>query len=182
MQNTTYRSVGFTYDTSIYKGTCLASPYCPVAIFTANNYSIYAFSYIDNRMSFRIFVIDSSNNVVNSFELIGHRYVTEMEINCTNERLYIDGQSGRVSATFAQLGGVSCTSTASVCTRYVTIMSQYDLFIFFFFHQSNTHPNLKKTHKIPTYEQYPQLLRLQVNASVFFLLVFPWEVFALVST
>ena len=142
MQNIAYGSVGFTYDTSIYKGTCLDTTYCPVAVFSANSYSIYAFSYIDNRMSFRIFVIDSSNNVVNSFELTGDRYVTEMTIDCTNELLYIEGQTTTRQATFTQLGGVSCTSV--VCTRYVTSF----IFLFIFFFWLHKTPKYKKiTHK-----------------------------------
>ena len=113
---------------------CFNSKGCTVATFQRNGYRIYVLSYVDNRVAFHVFVVDTFNNVVNSFELKGDRYVNNMVIDCANEKLYIEGQYyqsgyGRVFATFAQLGhGIGCTGVTSTCPG----MSQSNLFFLFF--------------------------------------------------
>jgi hypothetical protein len=93
------------------KVTCFKNPnkldsssVCPVVVY--HGITTWAYSYIDNRVSFALVSYDANNKIVANVEKPGARYVWNVTSSIPDKEVIFFGQSNqRVDVPWATLGG-----------------------------------------------------------------------------
>lgn len=89
------------------------APTCPVVM--VNGYSVWAHSYLDNRIAMAISMYDPTGKLVKVWELPGARYVWQVAIDNQNQRVVFTGQGqGAVSIKWDELANQTAPGAVAV--------------------------------------------------------------------